>query len=250
MARTVHGAESTRSEKSEKFGMSVIRTQCDLERAMGAIALPRLDERRRNEHLAADEAVTRFPSRAGHRLTLLRDGPETYDAMFAAFERAQTYIHVLSYAFNHGVVGRRFADSLVRARRRGVSVRLLYDWMGSVDCSSSYFRALSQERSDTSGSSATPSPHAWARRDQPPQPSQDRDHRWPRRFRRGCKRHGELPADLSSVTQTQTSAHKTQPSGDSGDPIACGVIVADGDAEVRPESQAALPPAGASNAGG
>src|SRR5215510_2227954 len=100
--------------------------------------------KRRGEHLACDEAISRFPSRAGHRLRVLFDGPQTYDAMCAAFDRARTSIHVVSYALTHGDVGERFADSLVRASARGVAVRLLYDSIGSFECARAFLRGLSR----------------------------------------------------------------------------------------------------------
>jgi cardiolipin synthase len=100
--------------------------------------------KRRGEHLASDDAISRFPSRAGHRLRILFDGPHTYDAMCTAFDRAQSCIHVVSYALTHGAVGERFADSLMRASARGVTVRLLYDSIGSFECSSGFLRVLTR----------------------------------------------------------------------------------------------------------
>ena len=100
--------------------------------------------KRRGEHLAFDEAISRFPSRSGHRLRALFDGPHTYDAMCAAFDRAHTSIHVVSYALTHGVVGERFADSLMRASARGVTVRLLYDSIGSFECAGAFLRTLTR----------------------------------------------------------------------------------------------------------
>ena len=67
---------------------------------------------------------------SGNRVKLLRDGPATFDAMLDLIERAEISIALESYIFRSDEVGNRFADALLRAVGRGVSVRLLLDWIG------------------------------------------------------------------------------------------------------------------------
>src|SRR5262245_28294300 len=105
----------------------------------------KLDRMRRRHHRAADDRVARFPSRGGHLLTLLRDGPDTYDSMIAAFDGASDCINLMSYAIAGGETADRIAEGLIRARARGVTVRVLYDWVGSTDCPSTYFKTLRDE---------------------------------------------------------------------------------------------------------
>jgi cardiolipin synthase len=67
---------------------------------------------------------------AGNAITPLIDGDETYPAMLAAIETAHRSITLVTYIFDVDVVGRTFADALVRAQQRGVAVRVLIDAVG------------------------------------------------------------------------------------------------------------------------
>ncbi len=68
---------------------------------------------------------------SGNRVTLLRDGPATFDAMIDLIERAADSIGLESYIFRSDDVGRRFAEALTSAAKRGVAVRLLLDSIGA-----------------------------------------------------------------------------------------------------------------------
>jgi len=109
---------------------------------LGRVAVSGLIAARRDEHFAADARLTRLPARLAQRVSLLRDGPETYAAMLRAFDRAANRINVLSYALQTGEVGERVADGLIRAAARGVEVRVLYDRIGGIDCATGTFEAL------------------------------------------------------------------------------------------------------------
>lgn len=67
---------------------------------------------------------------SGNRVTLLRDGPATFDAMLSLIENARTSVALESFIFRFDDVGRRFAGALTAAVDRGVSVRILLDWIG------------------------------------------------------------------------------------------------------------------------
>ena len=79
---------------------------------------------------------------SGNRVTLLRDGPATFDAMVELIDAATTTIELESYIFRSDDVGRRMGDALVRAVTRGVSARLQIDWIGSRGTSRKFLRAL------------------------------------------------------------------------------------------------------------
>src|SRR5689334_24873488 len=78
---------------------------------------------------------------SANRVRLLRDGPATFDAMIDLIERARTSVALESYIFRSDEVGRRFADALHAAVRRGVTVRLLLDWIGVRGTSRSFLKA-------------------------------------------------------------------------------------------------------------
>ena len=67
---------------------------------------------------------------SGNSVTLLRDGPATFEAMIELIDAATTTVVIESYIFRSDDVGQRLGDALIRACARGVSVRLLLDWVG------------------------------------------------------------------------------------------------------------------------
>lgn len=79
---------------------------------------------------------------AGNAVRLLVDGPEAYPAMLEVIHGATERIHFGNYIIRGDATGERFADALIAAARRGVAVRVQYDWLGSKGTRRSYWRAL------------------------------------------------------------------------------------------------------------
>ena len=67
---------------------------------------------------------------SGNRVALLRDGPATFEAMLSLIHDAQRSIALESFIYRYDEVGERFAQALTDAVGRGVSVRILLDWIG------------------------------------------------------------------------------------------------------------------------
>ena len=81
----------------------------------------------------ADQAFSRAsgaPLRHGNTVRLLKDAHENYPAWLAAIAAARQTIHFEMYIIHEDAQGHLFADALIAKARRGVRVRLLYDWMG------------------------------------------------------------------------------------------------------------------------
>jgi cardiolipin synthase len=79
---------------------------------------------------------------AGNAVRLLRNGREAFPAWLAAIEAARTRVSLEMYIFSADTIGRRFGDALAAAAARGVSVRLLYDFVGCRDTPASFFEGL------------------------------------------------------------------------------------------------------------
>ncbi len=84
----------------------------------------------------------------GNQVTLLQNGEAYFSAIEAAFDRAEKEIYLETYIFENDATGRRIADALQRAARRGVETHLLIDGFGSHDLPLSmtdYLRAAGVE---------------------------------------------------------------------------------------------------------
>jgi cardiolipin synthase len=88
------------------------------------------------------ESITESPLTKGSKITLLRDGQETYAAMFKAIKNAKDHINIESYIIEDDEVGRKFADHLLQKQKEGVQVNLIYDCLGSVNTPVSFFQHL------------------------------------------------------------------------------------------------------------
>ena len=70
---------------------------------------------------------------------LLKNAAENYPAWLAAIENAQNRIFFESYIIHDDAQGERFADALIKKARAGVTVKLIYDWMGGFGKTSGKF---------------------------------------------------------------------------------------------------------------
>jgi cardiolipin synthase A/B len=78
----------------------------------------------------------------GNTVKLLRDGKEAFPPMLEAIAQARRQVLLEMYWFGSDAVGRRFAEELVRARRRGVEVAIIYDSLGSIGADRDMFAEL------------------------------------------------------------------------------------------------------------
>jgi cardiolipin synthase len=78
----------------------------------------------------------------GNAVRLLRNGTETFPAWLGAIEAARDRVSLEMYIFNNDAIGRKFADALIRAAKRGVAVRVLYDFVGCRDTPAVFFQRL------------------------------------------------------------------------------------------------------------
>jgi cardiolipin synthase A/B len=83
-------------------------------------------------HIKVEEALSRFPLTIGNKVTLLRDGPATYRAMYQAIREAKDHINLETYIFRDDEIGRELADLLIERQRSGVQVNVIYDSVGSI----------------------------------------------------------------------------------------------------------------------
>ncbi|MEM9580461.1 MAG: cardiolipin synthase [Pseudomonadota bacterium] len=90
------------------------------------------------------EGIAGLPVVRGNSMTLLPHWQEAFGAMFAAIEGASDYVLVQFYIIKDDALGRELKEVLIRAAMRGVSVRVLYDAVGSKGLSQCYLGDLSE----------------------------------------------------------------------------------------------------------
>jgi cardiolipin synthase len=81
----------------------------------------------------------------GNAVKLLHDGTQAFPAMLEAIAQARRQVLLEMYWFDSDAVGRRFADALIQARRRGVEVAIIYDSIGSIGADRAMFAGLEAE---------------------------------------------------------------------------------------------------------
>jgi len=100
----------------------------------------------RADHLAALERagqrITGRPAEDGNAITILHNGDAAYPQMLAAIEAARQTIALSSYIFRADAAGNPFIEALIRAKQRGVEVRVLIDGYGGGYFTSSTYHRL------------------------------------------------------------------------------------------------------------
>jgi cardiolipin synthase len=95
-----------------------------------------------DRHLALEQEIVGSPLVVGNKVTLLLDGPATFQAMFSAIRGARGQIHLETYIFEDDEVGRKFSDALVAKQAEGIQVALVYDSVGSMNTPKEFFKHL------------------------------------------------------------------------------------------------------------
>lgn len=98
--------------------------------AAGAVAAAVPHERHR-ALFRVGQSISGFPATGGNRGELLPEGDAVIDRLVADIDAAQRHVHLLFYIWLADRNGTRVAEALVRAARRGVTVRAMADDLGS-----------------------------------------------------------------------------------------------------------------------
>lgn len=88
------------------------------------------------------EDVSGRPLVAGNKVTLLIDGPATYDAMLKAIREAKNNINLETFIFEDDEIGQLFAEEFLKKQAEGVQVNIIYDSVGSKKTPITFFERL------------------------------------------------------------------------------------------------------------
>jgi cardiolipin synthase len=86
--------------------------------------------------------LTQRPAEDGNAVQLLQNGDEAYPQMIAAIDAACASVGLSSYIFRDDATGGVFIEALIRARQRGLEVRVLIDGIGGGYLLSPTYRRL------------------------------------------------------------------------------------------------------------
>lgn len=79
---------------------------------------------------------------AFNKIELLVDGEATFTAMFDAIEKAKAHIHIEFFIFGDDRISNYLRELLIKKAREGIRVRMIYDYLGSLDLSRKYLQSL------------------------------------------------------------------------------------------------------------
>jgi len=126
--------ENARGELSAKQSAALIT---ELKRKSGDLDI--LDKQ-----ITLEQEIVGNPLVMGNKVTLLQDGPATYQAMFSAIAQAKDHINVESFIIENDEVGKQFAEHLLERQAHGVQVNLIYDSVGAFSTDKAFFERLKQ----------------------------------------------------------------------------------------------------------
>jgi cardiolipin synthase len=79
-----------------------------------------------------------------NRVELFHGGRQFFEALFAAIRSAEKTILLEYYLIHNDHIGSELANELADAVQRGVTVKLIYDYIGCLDTPTSYFKKLAK----------------------------------------------------------------------------------------------------------
>lgn len=89
-------------------------------------------------HLRNDEAI--FTQ--NNCVDVFTDGEEKFNALIQDLQKAKDHIHMQYYIMRSDELGQRLAEVLIKKANEGISVRVLYDAMGSRSLKKRYIKRL------------------------------------------------------------------------------------------------------------
>jgi cardiolipin synthase len=118
------------------------------------------------ESIADLSKLVGAPARPATEVRILQDGADAFPAMFELIDAAQSEVLFENFIFAGDETGKRFADALSAATRRGIDVRVLYDPIGTMMVSGGSIADTLHQKSVTTRAFNPPSffdPRTWGR---------------------------------------------------------------------------------------
>jgi cardiolipin synthase A/B len=133
---------SAQSGEVTLVGAQAALTPAQTSKVMAGLSNDEASANAVQRHLLREGSLTGSPLTAGNAVTLLQDGPATYQAMLVAIESARDHINMETYILDDDEVGQRFAKALMAKQKSGVQVNLIRDGVGTLGTAPEFFAAL------------------------------------------------------------------------------------------------------------
>ena len=98
------------------------------------------EENLQNIRLA--HSLTGAQAYSGNEVEIFTDGSAKFDALKADLRKARKYINLQYYIFENDKIGTEVADILIERAKAGVTVRVIYDHVGSFNVKSAFFKRM------------------------------------------------------------------------------------------------------------
>ena len=125
-------------------GLSKIRELSSRQlREIGKTHLNLNDEARKNENIIrlllnnSNSLLT-----TGNQLKILKNGNETFNAIFEAIKNARHHIHLEYYILADDKIGNRLKELLIEKKKEGIEIRIIIDDVGSWSLKEDYISDL------------------------------------------------------------------------------------------------------------
>ncbi|MDE5843694.1 MAG: cardiolipin synthase [Muribaculaceae bacterium] len=89
-------------------------------------------------------SLTHSPLCVNNRIEIFTTGREKFRSFIDDLKRARRQIYIQYYIFSDDSLGMEIADILIAKAQEGVSVKVLYDHVGSFSASNSFFKKMKQ----------------------------------------------------------------------------------------------------------
>lgn len=100
------------------------------------------DRQQYDRLIALIQHQTDNPVLPAEEIEIYTDGMTMVENLLRDIERAEHHIHLEYYRFKDDTTGHRVADTLIRKAQEGITVRLIYDYVGSAWNKKSFFRKM------------------------------------------------------------------------------------------------------------
>ncbi|MCC8146145.1 MAG: cardiolipin synthase, partial [Bacteroidales bacterium] len=81
----------------------------------------------------------------GNQIDFYIDGEDKFRQFFMDIQNAENHVHILYYKIENDNLGRKFQELLIKKAKEGITVRLIYDDVGSLKTPKKYFDKMKKE---------------------------------------------------------------------------------------------------------